>query len=185
MALFDPRSGSVRQVYTVTDRLLTNQFNYKSGYKSPDGPSISVVSRVVSFNPETLLGRKTDYVPPIYITDFSLLDEKVLVGGRNSPLRRSIICSDSIRLKHDQNSLTLQIAALSYREPQTNRLLYKLEGFDDKWRQYTPGSATITYSKIPYGKYNFRVRLPAGSAMPARSLRNGFSSRFRRRSTSP
>ena len=164
MALFDPRAGSVRQVYTVTDRLLSNQFNYKSGYKSPDGTIyFGCIEGLISFNPETLLGRKTDYVPPIYITDFSLLDEKVLVGGRNSPLRRSIICSDSIRLKHDQNSLTLQIAALSYREPQTNRLLYKLEGFDDKWRQYTPGSATITYSKIPYGKYNFRVRLPAGS----------------------
>lgn len=164
LALFDPRAGSVRQVYTVTDRLLSNQFNYKSGYKSPDGTIyFGCIEGLISFNPETLLGRKTDYVPPIYITDFSLLDEKVLVGGRNSPLRRSIICSDSIRLKHDQNSLTLQIAALSYREPQTNRLLYKLEGFDDKWRQYTPGSATITYSKIPYGKYNFRVRLPAGS----------------------
>lgn len=164
LALFDPRAGRVRQVYTVTDRLLSNQFNYKSGYKSPDGTIyFGCIEGLISFNPETLLGRKTDYVPPIYITDFSLLDEKVAVGGRNSPLRKSIICSDSIRLKHDQNSLSLQIAALSYREPQTSRLLYKLEGFDDQWRQCTPGSATITYSKIPYGKYSFRVRLPAGS----------------------
>ena len=148
----------------MTDRLLSNQFNYKSGYKSPDGTIyFGCIEGLISFNPETLLGRKTDYVPPIYITDFSLLDEKVAVGGRNSPLRKSIICSDSIRLKHDQNSLSLQIAALSYREPQTSRLLYKLEGFDDQWRQCTPGSATITYSKIPYGKYSFRVRLPAGS----------------------
>ena len=164
LALFDPRAGRVRQVYTVTDRLLSNQFNYKSGYKSPDGTIyFGCIEGLISFNPETLLGRKTDYVPPIYITDFSLLAEKVAVGGRNSPLRKSIICSDSIRLKHDQNSLSLQIAALSYREPQTSRLLYKLEGFDDQWRQCTPGSATITYSKIPYGKYSFRVRLPAGS----------------------
>ena len=164
LALFDPRAGHVRQVYTVTDRLLSNQFNYKSGYKSPDGTIyFGCIEGLISFNPETLLGRKTDYVPPIYITDFSLLDEKVAVGGRNSPLRKSIICSDSIRLKHDQNSLSLQIAALSYREPQTSRLLYKLEGFDDQWRPCTPRSATITYSKIPYGKYSFRVRLPAGS----------------------
>lgn len=164
LALFDPRTGRVRQVYTVTDRLLSNQFNYKSGYKSPDGTIyFGCIEGLVCFNPETLLGRKTDYVPPIYITDFSLLNEEVTVGGNDSPLRKSIICSDSIRLRHDQNSLSLQISALSYREPQTNRLLYKLEGFDDMWRQYTPGSATITYSKIPYGKYNFRVRLPVGS----------------------
>lgn len=167
LALFDPRTGSVRQVYTVTDRLLSNQFNYKSGYKSPDGiVYFGCIEGLVSFNPETLLGRKTDYVPPIYITGFSLLNEKVVVGGRNSPLRKSIICSDSVRLKHDQNSLSLQIAALSYREPQTSRLLYKLEGFDDRWRQYTPESATITYSKIPYGKYSFRVRLADGSGNP-------------------
>ena len=164
LAAFDPRAGRVRRVYTVTDRLLSNQFNYKSGYKSPDGTIyFGCIEGLVSFNPETLLGRKTDYVPPIYITDFSLLDEKIVVGARNSPLRKSIIYSDSIRLKYNQNSLVLQIAALSYREQQTDRLLYKLEGFDDKWRQYTPGNATITYSKIPYGKYSFRVRLPAGS----------------------
>lgn len=164
LALFDPSAGRVRQVYTVTDRLLSNQFNYKSGYKSPEGTIyFGCIEGLIAFNPATLLGRKSGYVPPLYITDFSLLNEKIAVGGRNSPLRKSILCSDSIRLKHDQNSLTLQLAALSYREPQTNRLLYKLDGFDDQWRTYTPGSSTITYSKIPYGKYTFRVRLAAGS----------------------
>lgn len=164
LALFDPRTGRVRQVYTVTDRLLSNQFNYKSGYKSPDGiVYFGCIEGLITFDPEMLLGHKTDFVPPIYITDFSLLNEEIAVDGPGSPLRKSIICSDSIRLKHDQNSLSLQIAALSYREPQTNRLLYKLEGFDSKWRQYTPGSVTITYSKIPYGQYTFRVRLPDAS----------------------
>ena len=164
LALFDPRAGRVRRVYTVTDRLLSNQFNYKSGYKAPDGTVyFGCIEGLITFDPETLLARKTDYVPPIYITDFSLLNEEVSVEDRDSPLRKSIICSDSIRLKHDQNSLSLQIAALSYREPQTNRLLYKLEGLDDQWREYAPGSATITYSKIPYGKYLFRVRLPSGA----------------------
>lgn len=167
LALFDPRAGSVRRVYTVTDRLLSNQFNYKSGYKSEEGIIyFGCIEGLISFDPETLVSNRTDYVPPIYITGFSLLDEEVVVGGRNSPLRKSIIYSDSIRLKHDQNSLSLQIAALSYREPQTDRLLYKLEGFDDRWRQYSPGSATITYSKIPYGKYSFRVRLADGTGKP-------------------
>lgn len=160
LALFDPAIGRVRQVYTVADRLLSNQFNYKSGYKAPDGTLyFGCIEGLVAFNPETLLNRKSDCLPPVYITDFSLLDEKVAIGGRNSPLRKSILYSDSIRLKHNQNSLSLQIAALGYREPQSKRLIYKLEGFDEKWRQYTPESSTITYSKLPYGKYRFRIRL--------------------------
>lgn len=80
----------------MTDRLLSNQFNYKSGYKSPDGiVYFGCIEGLVSFNPETLLGRKTDYVPPIYITGFSLLNEKVVVGGRNSPLCKA----SSVRIR--------------------------------------------------------------------------------------
>ncbi len=164
LALFDPRTGSVRQVYTVTDRLLSNQFNYKSGYKDGDGTIyFGCIEGLISFDPEMLLDRETGSIPPIYITDFQLLDEKIVIGGQNSPLKKSIIHSDSIRLKYNQNSLSLQIAALSYRKPQSKRLLYKLEGLDDNWRQYSPASSTITYSKIPYGKYIFRVRLADGS----------------------
>lgn len=163
LVLFDPRTESVGAVYTVADRLLSNQFNYKSGYKSDEGIIyFGCIEGLIRFDPRTLAGRRSDYVPPICITDFSLLDEKIAVGERNSPLRKSIVFSDSVRLRHDRNSLSLQLAALSYREPLTNRLLYKLEGYDDKWRRYTPQTATITYSKLPPGKYRFEVRLADG-----------------------
>ena len=160
LVLFDPRTESVRQVYTVADRLLSNQFNYKSSYRSEQGIIyFGCIEGLISFDPKQLVERRTDYEPPVYITDFSLLDEPVVVGEPGSPLRKSIICSDSLSLKYDQNSFSLQLAALGYREPQSNRLLYKLEGVDDHWRQYTSESSTITYSKLPPGHYLFRVRL--------------------------
>ncbi len=171
LVLFDPRTESVRQVYTVADRLLSNQFNYKSSYRSEQGIIyFGCIEGLISFDPKQLVERRTDYDPPVYITDFSLLDEPVVVGEPGSPLRKSIICSDSLSLKYDQNSFSLQLAALGYREPQSNRLLYKLEGLDDHWRQYTSESSTITYSKLPPGHYLFRVRLADRPESPVHRL---------------
>lgn len=175
LVLFDPRAGSVREVYTVNDRLLCNQFNYKSGYKSPEGiVYFGCIEGLIAFDPRTLTSRRSDYVPPVYITDFSLLDERIVVGGRNSPLRKSIVLSDTVRLKHDQNSLFLQLAALSYREPLTDRLLYRLEGVDDTWRQYAPGTAAVSYTKLPPGNYLFRVRLADGAGNGGSAARTLF-----------
>lgn len=171
LVLFDPRTESVRQVYTVADRLLSNQFNYKSSYRSEQGIIyFGCIEGLISFDPARLVEQRTEYEPPVYITDFSLLDEPVVVGEPGSPLRKSIICSDSVSLKYDQNSFSLQLAALGYREPQSNRLLYKLEGLDDHWRRYTAESSTITYSKLPPGHYLFRVRLADRNEGPVRRL---------------
>ncbi len=157
---FLPDTGTVSHVYTVANRLLSNQFNYKSGYKSEQGIIyFGCIEGLISFDPEQLAEPKNGYEPPVYITDFSLLDEEIVIGERNAPLQKSILYTDTVRLAYDRNSFSLQLAALCYRDPQTGRLLYKLEGFDDHWRHYTPESTTITYSKLPAGKYCFQVRL--------------------------
>lgn len=171
LVLFDPQHAAVRQVYTVADRLLSNQFNYKSSYRSERGIIyFGCIEGLISFDPERLTERRTDFVPPVYITDFSLLDEPAPDGTPYSPLRKSILCSDSLRLTYDQNSFSLQLAALGYREPQANRLLYRMRGVDDHWRRYTPEASTITYSKLDPGHYLFEVRLADRTDVPSRQL---------------
>lgn len=154
---FNPKKETVEKVYTTANGLLNNQFNYKSSYKSEDGTIyFGCIDGLISFNPDALL--RNEYIPPIYITDFSFLDKKIVVGEKGSPLKKSIIFSDSVILKHNQNSISLQIASLSYQAPLMNQLLYKLEGFDENWRRYSPDASTITYSKISYGKYIFKIK---------------------------
>lgn len=154
---FDPKKEQVSKVYTVDNGLLSNQFNYKSSYKSEEGIIyFGCTDGLVSFLPENL--SKNDYLPPVYITDFSFMNKKNEIRDENYPLKKSIFFLDSLRLKHNQNSFSLQLAALSYQASHMNRILYKLEGFDTEWRLYSPDVATITYSNINYGKYLFKVK---------------------------
>ncbi len=152
---FQPSDGSIK-TFTAASGLLSDQFNYKSSFKTEEGNILlGCISGLISFNPNTFV--ENTYVPPIYITDFLLFSKPTTVGGRNSPLQKSILFSDSITLKHDQNHFSLRIAALSYQAPQINPLQYKLEGIGEDWQNVTETSL-ISYSNLRSGKYIFRVR---------------------------
>ena len=66
----------------------------------------------VSFKPTTFTENK--YLSPAVITDFSLFGKEVLAGEQNSPLTKNITFTDKIVLKHNQNSFSFRVAALSY-----------------------------------------------------------------------
>lgn len=57
--------------------------------------------------------------------------------------------------KHNQNNFIFSFASLSYTSPAKNRYKYKLEGFDERWRESEGNRAE--YTNIPAGKYVFRV----------------------------
>lgn len=152
---FNPEDKSIR-VFTVANGLLSNQFNYKSGFKTDDGTMLfGSTDGLISFNPNSFSENK--YIPPVVITDFLLFNKKVEVGKPDSPLKKSITFSDSIELTSKQNSFSLRIAAMSYQAPEMNKLMYKLEGFDKEWLPVTE-SSLITYSNIGHGDYVFKVR---------------------------
>jgi ligand-binding sensor domain-containing protein/signal transduction histidine kinase/DNA-binding response OmpR family regulator len=151
---FNPQANYIK-IYTVADGLLSNQFNYRSGYKDKKGKIyLGSINGLITFDPSTF----TDsyFIPPVVITDFSVFNKKVTVGAKGSPLKHSITLSDAIELTAKQNSFSLSVAALSYQAPEMNKLLYTLEGFDQEW--YTTGKGSITYNNLPYGTYTFKVK---------------------------
>lgn len=155
LACFDPKTEKFK-VFTTANGLLSNQFNYKSSYKDDEGNIYLGNSEgFIRFNPRTFSENK--FLPPAVITDFLLFNSKVRVGAPDSPLSKSITFSDEITLKASQNSFSLRLAALSYQASQMNKLMYKLEGFDEEWASVGE-SPLITYSNLMPGKYVFRVK---------------------------
>lgn len=151
---FNPDTNE-KKVYTTANGLLSDQFNYRSGYKDRSGKIyLGCINGFVSFQPSTFVDNM--FVPPVVITDFLLFNKTVKVNEKDSPLKESISFADRIELRADQNSFTFRIAALSYQSPQMNKLIYKLEGFDKEW--YTVQTPVINYSNLPYGTYTFMVK---------------------------
>ncbi|MFK2016345.1 two-component regulator propeller domain-containing protein [Bacteroides fragilis] len=152
---FDPKTMEMK-VFSTANGLPTDQFNYRSGFKDEAGNIyLGSINGFVAFDPRTFAENRQ--VPAVAITDFLLFNKEVSVGETDSPLKSSITFSDKVVLTADQNSFSFRIAALSYQAPRMNKLMYKLEGFDEGW--LTIGeSPLVTYSNLGYGDYVFKVK---------------------------
>ena len=152
---FDSKTMEMK-VFSTANGLPTNQFNYRSGFKDEAGNIyLGSINGFVAFDPRTFAENRQ--VPAVAITDFLLFNKEVSVGETDSPLKSSITFSDKVVLTADQNSFSFRIAALSYQAPRMNKLMYKLEGFDEGW--LTIGeSPLVTYSNLGYGDYVFKVK---------------------------
>ena len=64
---------------------------------------------------------------------------------------------DHISLRHDQNTLSLEFAALDYLSNGHNTYQYKLAGYDDNW-VFAGERNYVRYANLPPGSYTFLVR---------------------------
>lgn len=156
LVCFRPTTGAMK-VYTTSNGLLGDQFNYRSSFKTDDGTIyLGSIDGFVAFNPEKFSENK--FLPSIVITDFLLFGKEVRTGEPGSPLEKSITFSDGLVLSSSQNSFSFRVAALEFQAPRMSKIMYKLDGFDSDW--LTVGeSPIITYSNLQYGNYTFRVKV--------------------------
>ena len=156
LVCFQPTTG-VMKVYTTSNGLLGDQFNYRSSFEAEDGTIyLGSIDGFIAFNPKNFSENK--FLPSIVITDFFLFGKEVYAGEPGSPLEKSITFSDQLVLQSNQNSFSFRVAALDFQAPKTSRIMYKLEGFDTDW--LTVGeSPIVTYSNLRYGDYTFRVKV--------------------------
>ena len=94
--------------------------------------------------------------PRLIITDFKISNRSVLAMGSESPLTTSIYDLKEITLRHNQNDLGFEFAALHYANPSKNQYAHMLEGYDREW--VYDNSRTANYTNLDPGEYVLRVR---------------------------
>ena len=152
---FNPDTGR-KQLFTTANGLLSNQFNFQSGYCDPDGRIyLGSINGFITFDPKTFV--ENNFEPPVAITDFFFFNKRVSECDVDSALRRNIVYADGIELDATQNTLTFQVAALGYQAPEMNQLEYCLEGYDKQWNP-VGRSSRVTYTNLPSGTYRLRVK---------------------------
>jgi signal transduction histidine kinase/ligand-binding sensor domain-containing protein len=60
-----------------------------------------------------------------------------------------------------KDRLRIEISALNFSNEGGNRLFYKLDGWDDQWRELLKGSV-VSYEQLPTGNYNFLAKASNG-----------------------
>ena len=155
LVCLDPAKGNC-QVYTTHNGLPGNQFNYKSALKTRDGTFYFGSSEgLISFNPYE--HNINTYSPPVYITRLWVNNNEVFPDSVDSPLTESLLTTKRITLNHDQATISLEFAALSYVMPLANQYQYKLDGVDDTWNS-ADARHRVSYANLSPGKYVFHVK---------------------------
>lgn len=147
-------------VYTTANGLLSDQFNYNSGYKDSSGRMyFGSAKGLISFNPDTFVD--DTYVPPLYITSFQINNEEPRVNAENSPLKQSILFTKEVVLEHDQASFSIDFAALNFSAPGMLKYQYRMDGLDKDWI-YLKENRKVYFTNLAAGTYVFRVKASNG-----------------------
>ena len=154
---FDPETESMR-LYDEKSGLIPSPFNYRSGYKAGDGTLyFGSQGGLISFHPDKM--EVTNFQPELVFTGIQLFNEEIPINPEDGILVKSITYTDKITLRHDQNSLTFEVASLGYTNSQSWNYSYRMKGLEEDWRQMSD-SQTISYSYLPPGNYTLQVRSP-------------------------
>jgi len=135
--------------YDTSHGLQGDEFNLAAGLRASDGRIFfGGLNGFNAFDPARLNGNR---VPPkIAITQFLSL---------NTPVDLGAIRADGagVELKHDQDVISFEFAALDFAAPRKNRYRYRLEGIEDDWIE-AGTNRQVTYTNLPAGRYSFHVQ---------------------------
>ncbi len=142
--------------YTIINGFPLAEINMGAYARFPEQPLPILVGGKgawVSLDPRNVY--KNPYKPAIFLSGISVNNSPItkMDSYRSFNFRHP----SPIRLKHDETTLNFEFSGLSYIMPKNNSFRYQLDDFDSDWN-YTSLSGRAGYSKIPSGKYLFRVQ---------------------------
>lgn len=148
--------GERINLFTKSNGLLNDQFNYASGYYDEEGKMyFGSVKGMISFIPANYI--LNNNISPVFITGFQISNKEIAIGQKNSPLKKSLLLTDKIVLKHNQSTFSLDFATLDYISPATIEYAYKMEGLDNEWN-YIKENRRVYFTNLSAGSYKFRVK---------------------------
>lgn len=152
----DGSSAAGYTLYNRDDGLQSNQFNYKSVYRSSSGKFyFGGINGFSCFYPRQMTGRRNVVVPPVAISSIRLSSRAD--DGTVRRVRASLNRGEKISLSHNHSSMVISFVSLSYVAPSKNRYAYMLDGSDMEWND-GGDNRSVTYENLPPGTYTFRVK---------------------------
>ena len=145
--------GEPVQLFNKYDGLTCNQFIPNAGLLASDGRIYFGSTRGFNcFYP--YLVKINQVAPPVAITSVELFGQPIEAGS--DQLEKSLSHAAELNLSHNENTINISFAALSYVSPEKNQYAYKLEGVDKDWI-YTH-EHRANYTNLPAGTYTFLVK---------------------------
>ena len=160
LTVIDPMDPEYVKNYDSHDRVQGGFFYSNVCFKDSRGRLMFAGSDGFNIiNPSTLAGNPIQ--APVVIQNFEVSNEPVQFGKNFNDrvlLDKPISRADEINLKHFENTISFEFAALDFAAPDKIRYAYKLEGLDKDWTFTDASRRYVNYTNLNYGNYTFRVK---------------------------
>ncbi len=134
--------------YYESDGLVTNQLG-SAGQRLKDGSIvIGGLEGLTFFDPGKITINKL--IPQVAITSVKKFNKEI-------KFKEEIKKYGKIKLNYNENTFTIEFAALDFSNPLKNQYAYRLEGFNDSWI-YNGNKRVAYYTNIDPGVYFFHVK---------------------------
>jgi len=143
-------------VYTKSNGLPSDHFNYNSGFKDANGTLyFGSIKGMITFRPDEAPSHTP--TPPVYITSLYVNNREISAARDSGLLKKSILYQDRIELPYNRSSISLDFAALSYISPDMTSYRYMMSGVDESWTTIQP-NRKVYYTNLSPGEYVFKVK---------------------------
>jgi signal transduction histidine kinase/ligand-binding sensor domain-containing protein/DNA-binding response OmpR family regulator len=156
---FNPKNEQFQNYYT-SDGLQSNSFIWDSYFQNKEGEIFfGGINGITAFFPDSIQDEPVHL--KAYFSKLIINHEEVkmgdIVNGREM-LDRNIRFAKSITLTHKESNFSITLSALNVVNPKEVSYSYQLTGFDADWINTTSNNATVTYTNLPPGRYQLKVR---------------------------
>lgn len=146
--------------YDAHDGLQGNLFFMNAYYKAMDGEMFfGGDNGFTRFYPKEIKPNLIE--PKIVFTDLNLLYHSTEIGDTvlgYQILKKHINETQKISLPYKHKTFSISAAAIHYQNPEGNKIMFKLEGFDSSWKTIPASYRNIYYSNLSFGKYLLKVK---------------------------
>jgi signal transduction histidine kinase/ligand-binding sensor domain-containing protein len=150
----NPETGDIQE-FGLDEGTFCQEFNEGAVFQTAKGEILmGGMNGFIEFDPLKI--KLNEYVPPVYITSYTIGSQNVTIGGQ---VLRDVesVKSKKIEIPYGKDIISFEASVLNFSHPIKNQISWKLEGFDEKW-SFAPSYHVITYSNLPPGQYRLKVR---------------------------
>lgn len=158
LSCFDPVKKQFTNYY-MEDGLTSNEFNEGAYFQSADGMCYFGTNRGVTyFYPPDIT--PNPFPSEINLTKLYIFNKLVETGTEVNGQRIldvGINKAKSITLRHRNNDFSIAFSAIHYAAPTKLLYRYKLEGYENAWKETGASNRLATYTNLTPGRYTFVV----------------------------
>lgn len=153
---FDTKTQNQTTIPINTDTYFKGFYNHSSTLFDNKTIYFGGDNGYIEINPEQI--QNNQHKSEIFISSFYINNQQKSPLDINRTIEKDINFIDEIKLKYNENSISLDLTTLDFISPKSSQFSYRLLPVENSWNNTTGQRNIVSYSNIKPGKYKLQIK---------------------------